>query len=1110
MELYLQNRSQLSWMTMNLREAMKLNPPFSKLSRNPRFRRTNGQIVMPIFYGIDPSVVRKKNGSYGVAFAQLEHRFEDRMEKVYQWRDALTEASNLCGLDSKDFRPEFKLVQKIVEDISLKLPKCQPSNEHYKKGGLIGIEENIKKVKSLLSIGSKDVRIIGIWGMGGIGKTTLASVVYQELSSSQFEGCSFLPNVKEECERRTPYHLRKKLLFELLNENAILKMDTPFVASPYIFDKLRRKKVFIVLDNVDDWIQLDALVEGYDQFAPGSRILVTTRNVQVLKKVADQNIYKMEGLSHNDSLELFRLHAFGKNSPPIDDAMLLKRVVSYADGNPLALKVLGCFLHSRNKQDWKNVLYNLQKFPEQNKIFNVLRTSYEGLDEGIQNIFLDIACLFNGSFTRSEAERLLDSGDSLVKIGMEVLVEKSLIEDVRYGIINKLRMHDLLRQMGQKIVCDRHTEPGHHSRLWDAKDVCHVLERNTGTVMVEVILFNLSEMTRDVEVCRAALSKMCNLRVLKIYFDNYISVNKFKLHLFQGLDSYLSEKLNYFHWDFYPLESMPSNFTPENLVELVLHRSHIQKLWNREVQSLPVLKRMDLSYSALLTEIPDLSQLAPNLESINLEGCRSLVRVLPCLENLDKLTDLNLKGCSKLRDFEETIHFGGIKNFLSKIFQQQFPLLKSFINNNILSLSSPQSHISLKFPMNLTVLNLQRTPIDAVPLSIESLSGLVKLDLGDCESLRSLPTSICKLKSLESLILSGCVKLEKFPAIFEPMELLESLIMSGAGITELPESIDNLISLKDLNLDSCKEIGFLPNKLCDLRKLEYLNLSLCSKLENLPPLPPALLSLEVQFCGSLKSLPDLPLFCERVYARHCTSLEKISDWRPSLQHQLNSESPNFCRPHRCADFMGRFANFFGCEKLDQNTRNTIIADYAIFKIIKAVNSDSDLNFCYPGDEIPKWFSSQSPGTSLKIDKLPPFWNNDSFLGLALCVVLDLNKIRPQDYVIIHFKLKFKTNIDDDCPPEFYVERFLWANKKCLDHVFIWYVPKDFMQHSEDLSTQKWLSSWSSDASFHVWASFSRDKVKQLESESCEIKKCGVWFVYKEDAERFNAETVQSI
>ncbi|XP_060673952.1 disease resistance protein RUN1-like [Ziziphus jujuba] len=550
-------------------------------------RRTNGQIVMPIFYGIDPSVVRKQNGSYGVAFAQFEHRFQDKMEKV-----------------------------------------------------------------------------------------------------------------------------------------------------------------FIVVDNVDDWIQLDALVEGYDQFAPGSRIIVTTRNVQVLKKVADQNIYKVEGLSQSDSLELFRFHAFGKNSPPIDDAMLLKSV---------------------------------------DKIFNVLRTSYEGLDEGIQNIFLDITCLFNGSFTRNEAERLLDSGDSLVKIGMGVLIENSLIKDGKHWVDNQLWMHDLLRQIGRKIVCDGHKEPGDRSRLWDANDVCHILERNT---------------------------------------------------------------------------------------------------------SVPVLRRMDLSYSKLLTEIPDLSQLAPNLESINLAGCTNLVEVLPSLQNLHKLTYLNLDGCSKLSEFKEIsrsrwyldlVKFGGIKNFLINICQQKLAFLKRF-TNNISSLSSPRSHmICQQFPMNLTVLGLRSLPIEAMPLSIVSLFGLVELDLSCCKRLKSLPTNICKLRSLELLNLHCCSELENFPQILEPMEHLTDLTISRTGIKELPESIDNLISLQILQLESCKEIEFLPNKLCDSRTLQFLYLGSCSKLQKLPPLPPALLVLKVPCCDSLKSLPELPLFYESVDARHFTSLEKDARWKQPLK-----------------------------------------------------------------------------------------------------------------------------------------------------------------------------------------------------------------------------------
>nr|XP_048319669.1 TMV resistance protein N-like isoform X1 [Ziziphus jujuba var. spinosa] len=584
-------------------------------------KKAKGQVVMPIFYGVDPSVVRKQKGKYGASFAEHEDRFKDRMERVHQWRAALTEASNLCGLDSKDFRPENKLVQKIVEDISLKLPKYLLMDEHFK--GLIGIEKHIKEIESLLSIGTEDVRFIGIWGMAGIGKTTLASAIFQRLSYFQFESCCFLWNVREEYLRHGPNHLRKKLLSELLSDESILRMDTPFIASSFIHNKLFRKKVLIVLDDVDSSVKLEALVEGYDHFASGSRIIVTTRNRQVLIKKEADDIYKLEGLNEIESLELFNLHAFGKSSPSKDYEMLLNHVTSYADGNPLALKVLGSFLHSKSTDEWKSALNKLKKIPNKD-ILDVLRISYEGLDDkGVQNLFLDIACLINQSFTRDDVEHMLDEGDSFVKIGLTVLIEKSLIESRK---ANELWMHDLLRQVGQTIVCDEHKEPGKRSRLWDVKDVCHVLERNTGTAAVEGMSFNMSEIHKDIKLCHATFSEMYNLRVLKICCDN-IGNNKFKLYLPHGLGSYLSDKLTYLQWDLYPLKSLPSNFSPENLVELVLRGSHVQKLWNnQEVKSFPILRRIDLSYSKFLTQLPDLSQ-SPNLERINLEGCASLVQI---------------------------------------------------------------------------------------------------------------------------------------------------------------------------------------------------------------------------------------------------------------------------------------------------------------------------------------------------------------------------------------------------------------------------------------------------------------------------------------------------
>lgn len=67
-------------------------------------KERNEQFVIPVFYCINPSHVRKQEGSYATAFALLEQRFKHRMDKVRQWKNALTVAGNLCGWDSKVVR----------------------------------------------------------------------------------------------------------------------------------------------------------------------------------------------------------------------------------------------------------------------------------------------------------------------------------------------------------------------------------------------------------------------------------------------------------------------------------------------------------------------------------------------------------------------------------------------------------------------------------------------------------------------------------------------------------------------------------------------------------------------------------------------------------------------------------------------------------------------------------------------------------------------------------------------------------------------------------------------------------------------------------------------
>ncbi|XP_060668154.1 disease resistance protein RUN1-like [Ziziphus jujuba] len=304
---------------------------------------------------MDPSHVRKQKGNNATAPNELEKHFRD---KIQRWRAALTEAANLSGWDSQ---------------------------------GLVGIQKRIEKIESLLCIGSPNVRMVCVWGMGGIGKTTLATAVYNSLYS-QFEGGYFLANIREESKRYGLNHLAKKLLSGLLKE-AYLDMGTPFVGSNFVEKQLPRKSVLVVLDDVNNSKQLEYLAGEHVWYGPRSKIIVTTRDKQVLSKNAQSidevEIYEVEKLDCDEALELFHLNALRNNSLATDYADMSDQAVAYANGISLALKVLGSFLCSKSKEEWESALFKLIVVPNM-EIQNVLRLSYEGLADREKEIFLDM------------------------------------------------------------------------------------------------------------------------------------------------------------------------------------------------------------------------------------------------------------------------------------------------------------------------------------------------------------------------------------------------------------------------------------------------------------------------------------------------------------------------------------------------------------------------------------------------------------------------------------------------------------------------------------------------------------------------------------------------
>ncbi|KDO37984.1 hypothetical protein CISIN_1g047923mg, partial [Citrus sinensis] len=146
--------------------------PFSRwclheLVKILKYKKEYAHIVIPGFYRGDPSEVRSQTGSFGNSFSKLEERFNENSEKLQSWRNATKEAASFMAF----ILPESELIKEVVNQILKRLAEvllCDKENQ------LVGRESRVEIIESLLAAESKDVYILGIWGVGSIGKTTIA------------------------------------------------------------------------------------------------------------------------------------------------------------------------------------------------------------------------------------------------------------------------------------------------------------------------------------------------------------------------------------------------------------------------------------------------------------------------------------------------------------------------------------------------------------------------------------------------------------------------------------------------------------------------------------------------------------------------------------------------------------------------------------------------------------------------------------------------------------------------------------------------------------------------------------------------------------------------
>ncbi|CAL5341603.1 unnamed protein product [Camellia sinensis] len=730
---------------------------------------------------------------------------------------------------------------------------------------LVGMHSRMEEMIELLGLGMDDARVVRIWGMGRIGKTTLASAIYAHISC-QLEGCSFIENVREVSEKAGLKTLQEQLISEILMEKD-LRVGNVGSALSTIRNRVCHKKVLIVLDDVDESTELEKLVGELDWFGFGSRIIITTQNQHTLFRYGITHIYKVEELGEDEAIELFKSKAFRKP----------QQMGGYG-------KLVRCVVDSTN-----------------------------------------IACFFKGK-DKNDVTKILESCDFHPIIGIKVLVEKSLVSILdnklmMHDLIQELGWN-IVRQESPK-------EPGQCSRLWLHEDSTHVLMENIGTKKVEGIVVEYPGLRsrdrkdiglKELKLRPKAFAKMSHLRILKICCIYLSEDLKYLSNKLRYLDwcgypmkympsTFQPERLVELHLTYSSIEQLWEGTMHLDMLRIMnlSHSTYLAKCPN--FTRIPNLERLILEGCTGLVNLGPSIEILKSLIFLNLKDCKNLMS-LPGGIQWESLEVLNASGCSKLKKI--SVNFGYMKCLLELYLDgigvsELPPSIGHPTNLVLLSLSNCKNLRSI--PNNicqlkaLTSLNLSGcSKLDKLPQDVGVLDCLKELR-ADCTAIRQLPPSIGLMKKLETLSLGGCKGIGSHSWSYSLLPSILQRRREGYRTLEL-QALLGLESLKNLYLNDCN-LKSIPTTICHIYSLQELDLSR-NNIESLPASMNKLSNLSslcLVGCKRLQELPELSSDIRGIAANDCTSLRTTL----SLSKYNNVEE----------------FSFMNCFKLVENEQNIL-------------------------------------------------------------------------------------------------------------------------------------------------------------------------------------------